>query len=70
MIACRNFFDKPKNQPPELFYRKKVFLKNFQNLQGNNRAKVSILIKLQASLPADCFIFQVVIIREASYRFP
>ena len=39
---------KTKKQPPEVFY-KKVFLKIPQNLRENISARVSFLIKLQAS---------------------
>ena len=39
---------KKKKQPPEVFY-KKVFLKIPQNLQENISARVSFLMKLQAS---------------------
>ena len=37
-----------QKQPPELFCKKKVLLKISQNLQENNCARVSFLIKLQA----------------------
>ena len=38
-----------QKQPPEVFYIKKVFLKISQNSQENTCARVSFLIKLQAS---------------------
>ena len=44
--ATPQFFQK---QPPEVFYRKKVFLKFLQKSQENTCARVSFLIKLQAS---------------------
>ena len=37
-----------QKQPPEVFCRKKVFLKISQNSQENTCATVSFLIKLQA----------------------
>ena len=36
-------------QPPEVFCKKKVFLKILQKLQENTCARVSLLIKLQPS---------------------
>ena len=42
-----------KKQPPEVFYRKKMFLKISQNLQETTCARVTFLTKLQAySRPA------------------
>ena len=38
-----------QKQPLEVLYCKKVFLEILQNLQENNFARVSFLIKLQAS---------------------
>ena len=39
-----------QKQPPEGFYKNKLFLKISQNLQENICARVSFLIKLQASI--------------------
>ena len=41
---------KVQKQPPEEFYGKKLFLKISQNSQENTCARVSFVIKLQASL--------------------
>ena len=38
-----------KKQPPEAFCKKKVFLEFSQNSQQNTYARVTYLIKLQAS---------------------
>ena len=38
-----------QKQPPEVFYKKKVFLEISQNSQENTCARVSFLIKLHAS---------------------
>ena len=38
-----------QKQPPEVLCKKKVFLEISQNPQGNTCARVSFLIKLQAS---------------------
>ena len=40
---------KAQKQPPEVFYKKKVFLEISQNSQENTCARFSFLIKLQAS---------------------
>ena len=42
-------FHKIKEQPSEVFCKIKVFLKILQNSQENTYARVSFLIKLQAS---------------------
>ena len=42
-------FLKVQEQPPNVFYKKKVFLKISQNSQKNTCARVFLLIKLQAA---------------------
>ena len=47
--SCDQFREGVKKQPPEVFCKNKVFLEILQNFQENICAKVSFLIKLQAS---------------------
>ena len=48
-IWIYNIYDWLQKQPPEVFYKRKVFLEISQNSQENTCARVSFLIKLQAS---------------------
>ena len=41
-------YNAEQKEPPEVLYRKKVFLKIYQNSQENTCAEVSSLIKLKA----------------------
>ena len=64
--------DYQQKQPPEVFYKKKMFLNISQNLQENTSARISFLIKLHASglvFPCEiCEIFKNTFLQNSSRR--